>query len=999
MANIPLSDLVYFNPDIPYNNTGTPFPAPLGGPSNVPSSGLSTFSAPVSGSAYLLFRVHKRPNMPKAMVIVSKTDDAEAKRLEDRFVTYIEINKQATINPNTINSNVIEGYYFYPVNEAGQTELYDIYIVPKKLLNGFQPEQLDNYIPMTGVNNYYYPILGMPTEFYLQENISNTRVSNLVGDGQFSITEINLPPVTLVDTNNEEINFKEGDIRNPITQINENCIYEVAFNQNYSVSLFGDNLSIGTFDGNPNIESNPEKYLRILATNTSPTEPWVYRDLAFYFEPYYKFDDTPFIISFWAINNNLDLTANLPISIGYQRFYGDGAAVEPRSTFTDISPFAITNIWTKYYANIDLNSNTDYAQEGNNTYVKILIRLPLTFNSFDLSITNVLINYGSNNFTYPLDYEQTYNNTITNYGTSIVNTSSGYIPLSSRAGEIKQYIHSNDTETSILADGRIIYPDDVHYYNMIDPASGKNVTFNIPYSNSYQTGLYDLIGYKYGTGNDHFTCDSLHNLTWEADATESTFDNIFYWNYAIFKPTANFTTGFGDGSVIEAIELNRGQIIDDAFTVKSFFKKDANNEIWYSANSTNYLKAAVTNGLDSYYFQNHENSVNYTNNIGVNPNLIQRVQSSSDSFKYDIRFPLEDYGINSAFPAVILNRSFEYGLNYGLIDCVKVGISEFKEYEVPVYYYQNRIGNSIPTDINGLTLITSKDQNINYGTGTSGILPNLTSQIEPQNLPILRIKHENGGFPATNPDFIIQPLQAIPGISTASNFIFNTTIIPTYSSDPLYNWQVAAGTKTSIKKIVLSLAIQGKTAFGIKLKSNVIADYYGKWFTAESKAKRTLKKITYVNNMPTVNNIEIDDNKFCFYFSNGSTPQPVDPAIPNGSKFIPIIFNNTSTKIQISQAIEKTINSYRVQIPNYQGVVLKSYGNSIFDIPNSDGSNNDVTFCNNFRNEGFGKPKMEKETMCDLTTVSVGNRNTSVALSSVINSENYMYVYNHISVC
>ena len=495
----------------------------------------------------------------------------------------------------------------------------------------------------------------MPTEFYLQENINNTRVSNLVGDGQFSITEINLPPVILADTNNEEINFKEGDIRNPITQINENCTYEVAFNQTYSVSLFGDNLSIGTFDGNPNIESNPEKYLRILATNTSPTEPWIYRDLAFYFEPYYKFDDTPFIISFWAINNNLDLTANLPISSGYQRFYGDGSAVEPRSTFTDIPPFPITNIWTKYYANIDLNSNTDYVQEGNNTYVKILIRLPLTFNSFDLSITNVLINYGTSNFTYPLDYEQTYNNTVTNYGTSIVNTSSGYIPLSSRAGEIKQYIHSNDTETSILADGRVIYPDDVHYYNMIDPASGKNATFRIPYSNIYGTGLYDLIGYKYGTGNDHFTCDSLWNTTWITDAASSGFDNIFYWNYvndSSFNPT--FITSFGDNSKIAAIELHRGQNVNPSLTIESFFEKNNNSKIWYGADSTNYLNAAKTNAttpLDDYYYGNNAINVTYAAvTYGLEKRFTSFTTPSTYSFddlhKNRILFPIEDYAQN-----------------------------------------------------------------------------------------------------------------------------------------------------------------------------------------------------------------------------------------------------------------------------------------------------------------------------------------------------------------
>ena len=986
--NIDLSLLVPFPSEIPFMNDGIFYPEPL------------------SNNAFVIFRVRDKPN--KIKTIIEVNFDIYHNRFPDREISFLPIGDNARVINSNNNPNFISSYYYYPYDQFGEVELYDVYIISKANLGLNYINTIDQYIPTTK-NTYVDKFPKEPRTWFVQfdPNFSlNTDTANLVTDGQFNESYLDLPPDTFI-FNDIVTQIPQGKVRSLSTPINSNTYYELSNFDNFNQTLFGDILTLNIFTTPPTIgttstllEGRPEKYLKIQANNNNITQLWTYRDVAFLFKPFFKFNNENFIISFCAINNNPDIAPIVPITLGYERFYGADAIIEGRTNFPNISPIELTSRWQKFSISLTLLASETILQNGEDTYVKILFRLPtsVNFSTFDISFTNIFIDYGTKEVQYPLVSQSNIEYTVDNNVRPIFSTSIGNIPFASRAGEIKQFIHSNDTETTILANGRIIYPDDVHSYIAKNPINGKNVTFSIPYSNSYKTGLYNLIGYQYGTGNDHFTCDSLHNLTWEADAIESTFDNIFYWNYSMFQPSANFTAGFGDGSVIEAIELNRGQTIDDALTVKSFFKKDANNEIWYSVNSDNYLKAAAINNLDLYYFQNHENSVNYTNNTGSTPNLINRVQSSNDSFKYDIRFPLEDYGVNDAFPNVTLNRSFEYGLNYGLIDCVKVGISEFKEYQVPVYYYQNRIGNAIPADINGITLITSKDQNINYGSGTSGILPNLTSQIEPQNLPILRIKHESGGFPVTNPDFIIQPLQAIPGISTANNFIFNTTIIPTYSLDPLYNWQVAAGTQTSIKKIVLSLAMQGKAVFGIKLKSNVIEDFYGKWFIAKSKATRTLKEIRYSNNIPTVENITIDDNKFCFYLSNGSTPQPVDPLITNGTKFIPIIFNNLSTKIQISQTIEKTINSYRVQIPNYQGVILKSYGNSIFDIPNSNELNNDTAFCNNFRNEGFGIPKMEKETMCDLTTVSVGNRNTSVALSSVINSENYMYVYNHISV-
>jgi hypothetical protein len=102
--------------------------------------------------------------------------------------------------------------------------------------------------------------------------------------------------------------------------------------------------------------------------------PWVYRDIAFYFEPYFKFDNRPFILSFCAINNNLDLTATLPIYIGYERNYGPTATVEPRSTFTNIPASQVTNLWQKFAIPITLPSNDNYVQNGTPTYIKILLR-------------------------------------------------------------------------------------------------------------------------------------------------------------------------------------------------------------------------------------------------------------------------------------------------------------------------------------------------------------------------------------------------------------------------------------------------------------------------------------------------------------------------------------------------------------------------------------------------------------------------------------------------
>ncbi|CAB4146506.1 hypothetical protein UFOVP495_22 [uncultured Caudovirales phage] len=991
--NINLSLLVPFPSEIPFMNDGILYPEPL------------------SNNAFVIFRVRDKPN--KIKTIIEVNFDIYHNRFPDREISFLSIGDNARVINSNNNPNFISSYYYYPYDQLGEVELYDVYIISKANLGLNYINTIDQYIPTTK-NTYVDKFPKEPRTWFAQfdPNFSlNTDTANLVTDGQFNESYLDLPPDTFI-FNNIVTQIPQGKVRSLSTPINSNTYYELSNFDNFNQTLFGDILTLNIFTTPPTIgttstllEGRPEKYLKIQANNNNITQLWTYRDVAFLFKPFFKFNNENFIISFCAINNNPDIAPIVPITLGYERFYGADAIIEGRTNFPNISPIELTSHWQKFSISLTLLTSETILQNGEDTYVKILFRLPtsVNFSTFDISFTNIFIDYGTKEVQYPLVSQSNIEYTVDNNVRPIFSTSIGNIPFASRAGEIKQFIHSNDTETTILANGRIIYPDDVHSYIAKNPINGKNVTFSIPYSNSYKTGLYNLIGYQYGTGNDHFTCDSLHNLTWEADAIESTFDNIFYWNYSMFQPSANFTAGFGDGSVIEAIELNRGQTIDDALTVKSFFKKDANNKIWYSANQTNYLNEGIANGLDALLFKNYESNVTYSTHTvpgPINPRtIIGRNQIGSSSNTYDITFPVEDYAINNASPTTILNRSFVSSNNYGLIDCEKVGISEFYEYEIPPYYYRARTNkNLVPANIDGLTLINAKIKGVTYFTNDDSTGRDLNAM----NLPIVRIKHEAGGFPATNPNFIVKPIEAIPGQNIADNFAFNTTVIPTYSLDPLYNWQVAAGTQTSIKKIVLSLAMQGKAVFGIKLKSNVIEDFYGKWFIAESKATRTLKEIRYSNNIPTVENITIDDKKFCFYLSNGSTPQPVDPLITSGTKFIPIIFNNKVTKIQISQAIEKTINSYRVQIPNYQGVVLKSYGNSIFDIPNLDGNNN-LAFCNNFRNEGFGCPKMEQERQFDLSPEALifGTGSTtfsSFPVSKVINSENYMYVYNHISV-
>jgi hypothetical protein len=985
--NIDLSLLVPFPSEIPFMNDGILYPEPL------------------SNNAFVIFRVRDKPN--KIKTIIEVNFDIYHNRFPDREISSLPIGDNARVINSNNNPNLISSYYYYPYDQFGEVELYDVYIVSKANLGLNYLNTIDQYIP-TARNTYVDKFSKEPRVWFGQFDpnfSSDTDTLNLVTDGQFNESYIDLPSDTFI-FNNVVQQIPQGKVRSLSTPINANTYYELSNLNNFNQTLFGDILTLNNFSTPPTIgttaillEGRPAKYLRIQANNNSITELWAYRDVAFLFKPFSKFNDENFIVSFCAINNNPDIAPVVPITLGYERFYGADATIEGRTNFPNILPIELTSNWQKFSIPLKLLASTTILQNGEDTYIKILFRLPtsVNFSTFDISFTNIFIDYGTKEVQYPLVSQSNIEYTVDNNVRPIFSTSIGNIPFASRAGEIKQFIHSNDTETTILADGRIIYPDDVHSYVAKNPINGKNVTFNIPYSNSYQTGLYDLIGYKYGTGNDHFTCDSLHNLTWEADATESTFDNIFYWNYATFKPT--FITSFNDNSKIAAIELHRGQEIPDNLVFNTFFKTDSNNEIWYSANQTNYLNEGISNGLDPFYFKNYELNVTYSINSGT----IRRNQIGNAVNTYDITFPVEDYAINDAHPTTILNRSFVSSNNYGLIDCIKVGISEFYEYEIPPYYYTDRTNtNLVPANIDGLTLINAKIKNVYYvflnNAGVGG-------SINSNNLPIVRIKHETGGFPATNPDFIVEPIQAVPGQNIADNFTFNTTVIPTYSSDPLYNWQVAAGTQTSIKKIVLYLATQGKAGFGIQFKSLVAADYYGLWFYAESKAKRTLKEITYANNIPTVNNIEIDDNKFCFYFSNGSTPEPVSGLIPSGTKFIPVIITGTATnKSTFSNILEKTVNFYRVQIPNFQGVVLKGQGYSVFDQPITIPiATNQPSFAQNFRNEGFGYPKMEQERQFNFKPeyYSSGIENnvfSSFPVSKVINPENYMYVYNHISV-
>ncbi len=985
MPNIKEKNLVYFNPRIPFN-----------------SGSCTGLNLPLSSNAYLLFRKHNYPSIPKPFIIVKRNEAGE--RLDDGESTYLTINAAGFIDETTLNSPFVEGYFLYPFDNEGNPELYDIYVVSKKNLNNFQETQLDNYIPTQGLNNYLYVFVGMPSAEYLLNNLSleDDRISNLVKDGQFTNTYIDLP------ANNE---FKEGEIRSPITQVNDNMTYEVALNQNYTSALFDDTLSVVPFVGDPGLEAAPKNYFRIQAKNSNPALPWTYRDIAFYFEPYYKFNDRPFVLSFCAINNDLDLTPLLPISVGYERNYGPNTVIEPRTTFADIEPFQVTNLWQKFFTEIDLASNPDYVQMGNPTYVKILLRLPTTLNAFDLSITNIYLDYGSEEVYYPIDYEQTYPNTVDNYGKPIINTSNGYIPMSSRAGEIKQFITANDTETTILADGRVIYSNDVHYYNM------NGVLFQIPYSNSYKTGLYDLIGYKYGTGNDHFTCDSLYNDAWTSDT--QLFSNIFYWNYSSFNPTADFTTGLGDGTKIKAVELHRGQDIPIPLEINTAFQKDNSNEIWYSIDEKNYLNQAIANGLNSAVFY-PSNSIGYQ--VNATGNIINNIQYDQEGI-----FPLDNPDSdanalfiktsklcgpistnpyngndNNTFPIKKIDRTLVGG-SWGNIDVTKVDITESPVYITNSDFYVATTPNlSNSPRIDGLTIIAK------MGPELKDITPGLTylNQSSSFTYSAVKLVSNNDAFPLTSPTFNVEPLPPIP---PQSAFVLKTTVIPTYYQDPAYNWFVAEGTGNTLKKIMPFLANQGRRGFGIQLISTTLADYYGLWFFAQSNATREVTTASYVNNIPTINTTVVDDNKFCFYFSNGATPQPVNPAIPGGTTFIPIVITSATgtgdeIKEKISILIEKAVNSYRVQIPDLRGMVLQGYGNSIFqNFQNND--NPELTMCKNLRNQDTGRPKMieYQKTFTYAGVYYSGGGSLKKAISGdiierTINANDTFYIYNHISV-
>lgn len=1001
MSQIPFNNLILLNTNIPWMSKACNTPMPL------------------SNNAYLVFRVHGEPNKKKPIILVRYTDDGNNIRLDDEEVTELSINAEGTITTDTIDQSTRKSYWFYPYDENGDIELYDIYVVPRKNTLSQDANYLDQFVPINiginenqGVNNYLYALYNMPLEAtIIDQNADNSLVSNLIKDGQFTNTYLDLP---------KDNTFEEGQIRNPITQINDNITYEVAYNQPYDDTFFGDILKIESFIGDPEIESSPKNYFKILATNNFPLTPWTYRDIALYFEPYYKFDNRYFTISFQGINNNLDLVPLLPINIGYERYYGDGSIAEGRITLADIDPIILTNEWNKYSRAILIPSNPDIDPGASNTYVKILLRLPTNVNQFDISITNLLLDYGTIDVIYPIDYQNTYPTTVDNYFKPIVNSTKGYIPLSSRAGEIKQFLTPNDTETSILADGRVIYPDDVHYSRIMYPenfnsSNIKDVIVAIPFSNSFKTGLYDVIGYKYGTGSDHFTCDSLHNNLWNVDT--AVFDNVFYWNYNFFNPTSDFS-GLGDGSIIQAVELHRGQDIPDDLLIKSFFEYNNNNKIWYSFNQNNYLQIAENNGVDVTEYK-YSDTIMYRY-TGTLPAGITDIQYpafrndliyETDGFYYHKAYfvgsvednSFNDSPINVGYPARTINKLNTAG-NLGLVDVRYQGLEITPTYSINSEFFAKHKAGAIFTQYNGCQLIAKFSQNNRrYSPGATFSIYN---DYMPHDYSIVKIISKNEPFPATNPTYELLPI-ADSTIVEASVDLITTIMIPTYHQDPQYDWMDIAGNKNTLKKIILWLASQGRKGYGIKFVSTTIADYYGLWFFAQSQATRDVKTTSYTNNIPTITIDTVDDNKFCFYFSNGTTPEPVSPLIPAKTTFIPIIFGAGATIEQISQALEKAVNSYRIQIPDFRGMVLQGQGNSVFEVPNinEDDIQNITPMCNNMRNNEYGIPKKilyEKiftKTYIDFQGPgTVSGETQSNIYEKVIHGFNSALVYHHISV-
>jgi len=904
---------------------------------------------------------------------------------------------------------------YYPFDNSGKVSLYNQYFVEGSFIDNpvaIQSVWESNQVILDGLQYNGNALINVPSGAGFLDNLANSGNNdafNKAYDGNFSFAKINLPPQTNLTLNKINYGYKQNQIRDLDTRITKTIGYRVEFGQDGRLpDLLLDELAILQFtnitaDYLINFASSyPRNFLSIFANGVLPNRRVIYIRLPGCGALRQR---RQMILSFDAINSDTALSPDVNLIIGFTEYYNNNAYYRGSFNKQDL----LSNSWRHYDFLLQQPSITpplpDLLDSSFNNYTEIEIILPANQSS-RIQITNIYLDYGNTPVVYPR--EPNYPD-LKNYETlysQIFASNGNFQAFIERPLDIVNRLSGDDTETTILADGRSIFKDDVFQWN--DTDSSDNLlgqTILIPASKPNGRGIYDAIvrnNLPDNTPDTHVEYDDLsdilNNPTWAADARAMNITGVFYWRYQGFKPVCDFTTGSKnkDGTqAFEFIELHRSQNIPPEFSYKAFFQKDDNTKVWYGASTNNWLAEFEKKGglLTS-------NTPKFSNETApIEPKNLHPSENWFYLTAYNI-YSLKEYSFcitQKSLPVTTTPNEYDCkyvqnGKQFGSIDVTQLNIQEAKVFAV---------SNDTANLTNGISQNTLSIMHFcyEYELYDGGIY-------KPS---IQNIACKNTNFPNINNDFIISPDVLSKTLINNQNYI-NVY----YQGDPnlaIGNLTATRGINIHGKKLASYYGIKNVPFYAVIFNQANFLLYSGTWIYFESKLQRTFKTKVLSIGKTKFTNETVPYNKICVYFQTGNDKPPVSASIPPDAIFIECDIGGLSDITSISRAFQKTINEFCVRVPNLQNSIQKSFGISDFDNPIENYSsiqnrNFDKTvFCDNFRNIGYKIPKNNiQQRDYSLHSATSGASSGTYHISNTYYSDqsnpyNLALVYTHVSLC
>lgn len=775
-------------------------------------------------------------------------------------------------------------------------------------------------------------------------------IQNLVIDGQFNSTKLNLFQLDYPDDINSTYSWRENQIRNLKTYLTPNVVYTCEYTgATQANNVLQDEISVMNFDNYDDeyrlIASSPQKYLNINSPIGNPQYRLNFKYIAINLNGLYCLRPNKTVTLSFYLKQNSPQSAE-PLNFSFE--FAELGKMNNSAGYTLVDSGLLTDAtinlndyqtWKK--VNITLQrpdsimsfnrSINKGALDFDVSITQIKIMLPLDLVEYNFSITNLMLSYGEND----IDFIRSENDVVRGLlnNPEILNmVNYGITAKSSTLGQVScNAFDDTDKETSILADGRLIQKNDVYEFYNYDALGyideDKPINY-IPYQ-----PLFDLLVNRYqacdGGSDDFVTAYSLYDKNiypsyiTDDDITTMDVSLLIAKNKTEFSKdwfqVSNASKGISIVELSRGCNLPAGQGLD----IKVYGIQGKMDTFIYQANMDNYRDYifSLPNFNNSFFSPSAENDYSISTGVaGISTFDIAYTGTALDPISCITKSKNSLMHINSDY---LTNFRFDIlGENYG-----KIKPANIKSLDCEILNKENVSTTSPKKGMPQTFALFTFKYLLNYDLSITGstyernqtmLIPN---QIHINAIKIDTLPDSQSYSITLNNTSTIYKNKILD--NTKSNFTWN------YTQD---KYNPISDTNPAAKKVLMPFAVSQVALFGIKFTGGITpTNYKGAWFSFQTSRKKTIKVKQIQENLTKLQSQILNANNFAVWLdTTGGDSKPSD--LP--SNYIPLRVDiSTIKKVgDIENLIMNAINYYEIKILDYSDRILIGGKNNNLEI-------------------------------------------------------------------